>query len=260
MTEPLESLTLNDEVRAFWERQPCGTDPSLVGGYEPMTRPWFEAIERHRYEAEPMVHAVAQFTRYHGKRLLEVGVGAGADHLQWARAGALCHGVDLTDAAIETTRAHLAAYGLSSDLRRVNAETLPFPDDSFDVVYSWGVIHHAEHPERIIVEIRRVLRPGGVFLGMMYGRHSVVALKYWTRYALLRGRPWRSLSDVLWHDVESVGTKAYRVAELERLFAGFAHVKATPIKTVYDTERLPRWLAATVPDAFGWFVGLRANK
>jgi 2-polyprenyl-3-methyl-5-hydroxy-6-metoxy-1,4-benzoquinol methylase len=84
-----------------------------------------------------------------------------------ASAGELCHGVDLTGAAIETTCAHLAAYGLSSDLRRIDAETLPFPDVSFDVVYSWGVIHHAERSERIIVEIRRFLRPGGVFLGMM---------------------------------------------------------------------------------------------
>jgi ubiquinone/menaquinone biosynthesis C-methylase UbiE len=255
-----ERLVLNDEVRAFWERQPCGTEPSLVGGYEPMTPQWFEAIERHRYETEPMIHAVAQFTRYHGKRLLEVGVGAGADHLQWARAGALCHGVDLTDAAIETTRAHLAAYGLSSDLRRVDAECLPFPDDSFDVVYSWGVIHHTEHPERIIAEIRRVLRPGGVFIGMMYGRRSVAALRLWIVYAVARGRPWRSFSDVLWHHVESVGTKAYRVAELEQLFADFTRFKAAPIKTVYDTRRLPRWVAAAVPDAFGWFVGLHAEK
>src|SRR5205085_1465488 len=82
-----------------------------------------------------------------------------SDHLQWARAGCLCHGVDLTDAAIETTRAHLALHGLSSDLRRVDAETLPFDDASFDIVWSWGVIHHSEHPERIIAEIRRVLRP-----------------------------------------------------------------------------------------------------
>jgi ubiquinone/menaquinone biosynthesis C-methylase UbiE len=260
MPETLQSLALNDEVRAFWERQPCGTDPRLVGRHEPMTRPWFEAIERYRYETEPMIHAVAQFTRYHGQRLLEVGVGAGTDHLQWARAGAICFGVDLTDAAIETTRAHLAAYGLSSDLRRVDAETLPFPDDSFDVVYSWGVIHHTERPERIIAEIRRVLRPGGVFIGMMYGRHSIAALKVWARQALARGRPWRSLSDVLWHHVESVGTKAYRVRELEALFADFSHVTATPIKTIYDTHRLPRWLAATLPDAFGWFVGLRATK
>src|SRR5688572_26194570 len=141
----LEMVALNDEVRDFWERQPCGTDPRLVGALQPLTREWFEAVERYRYDVEPMIHAVAQFTRHHGKRVLEVGVGAGTDHLQWARAGALLTGVDLTDAAIETTRARLAAYGFSSDLRRVDAETLPFPDDSYDVVYSWGVIHHSEH-------------------------------------------------------------------------------------------------------------------
>ncbi|MBI3724778.1 class I SAM-dependent methyltransferase, partial [bacterium] len=164
---------LNDQVRRYWEREPCGTSQELTGELEPRSLAWFERVEEHRYAVEPFIHSVAQFTRHHGKKLLEVGVGAGTDHLQWARAGLECHGVDLTDAAIETTRARLAAYGFESELRRIDAESLPFEDASFDLVYSWGVIHHSESPRKIVSEIHRVLRPGGTFIGMMYGRRSL---------------------------------------------------------------------------------------
>jgi ubiquinone/menaquinone biosynthesis C-methylase UbiE len=250
----------NDVVRQYWEKEPCGTSSSLVGAAAVGTREWFEAIEERRYDLEPFIHSVAQFTRHHGKTVLEVGVGAGTDHLQWARAGAECYGVDLTDAAIETTRSRLEVYGFDSTLQRIDAERLPFPDDTFDVTYSWGVIHHSQYPERIIREIRRVLRPGGVFIGMMYGRRSVQAFKLWVRHALLSARPWRSLKDVVWNHVESIGTKAYTVPELRAMFREFGVFEATPIITPYDRRRLPEWLGSVLPARLGWFIALRATK
>ena len=110
---------LNTQVRQYWEAEPCGTGTKIVGEVEIRTREWYERVEEHRYSVEPFIHAVAQFPRHYGKRILEVGVGAGTDHLQWARAGAQCFGVDLTDAAIETTREHLASYGFTSELQRL---------------------------------------------------------------------------------------------------------------------------------------------
>jgi SAM-dependent methyltransferase len=253
-------MSANQNVRVFWEREPCGTDRAVVGDLPAHTREWFEEVERFRYEAEPFIHSVAQFTRHRGQRVLEVGVGAGTDHLQWARAGCECHGVDLTDAAIETTRARLALYGLESDLRRNDAESLPFPSDEFDVVYSWGVIHHSAHPDSIIAEIHRVLKPGGEFIGMMYGRHSVIALRFWVRHALLKGRPWRSVSDVIASYVESPGTKAYTVGELRTLFAAFTTFSAKPIVTVADTSDWPKFVSRFFPDDWGWFITLHARK
>jgi ubiquinone/menaquinone biosynthesis C-methylase UbiE len=252
--------TSNTDVRAFWEQEPCGTARDIVGDLPAQTREWYEQVEQYRYEVEPYIHAVAQFTRHRGKSLLEVGVGAGTDHLQWARAGCRCHGVDLTDAAIATTRGRLALYGLQSELQRMDAETLPFGDNQFDVVYSWGVIHHSAHPERIIAEIHRVLKPGGQFIGMMYGRRSLTALRFWVRFALLKGRPWRSVADVLAHHVESLGTKAYTVRELEGLFARFRDVKARPVITVADTSDWPNAISRFFPDDWGWFITLSAAK
>lgn len=253
-------MTLTDEVRAFWEGTPCGTGGTIVGDAPPLSPVWFQRIEDYRYSAEPFIHAVAQFTRHRGKKLLEIGVGAGTDHLQWARAGLQCHGVDLTQAAIETTRAHLALHGFSSDLRRLSAESLPFTDASFDLVYSWGVIHHAERPEAVLAEVRRVLRPGGMFVGMLYARRSLCALRFWAKHALLGGRPWRSLADVVWHHVESVGTRSYSRREVAALFGAFKQVSLEKILTPHDTVYLPRWLAALMPDALGWNFAIRAVR
>lgn len=250
----------NEQVRLYWEREPCGTSPQLTRGCAEGSLEWFRQIEEHRYRIEPFIHAIAQFTRFRGQRMLEVGVGAGTDHLQWARAGLECHGVDLTDAGIATTRRHLAYYGLSSDLRRADAEHLPFADGLFDLVYSWGVIHHSQSPEKVIREIHRVLKPGGCFVGMLYGRHSILALKKWLRHALLAGRPWRSVEDVIWHHVESAGTKSYTQTELRRLFAEFSRVELLPVITPHDTSHCPQWVSKFFPDDWGWFIGVRATR
>ena len=254
------NMTLNDQVRAFWEKEPCGTGRSVTGGLELGTRAWFEQVERTRYAREPFIHAVAQFTRHNGKRILEVGVGAGTDHLQWARAGCQCVGVDLTDAAIEATRRRLELYGFSSTLQRLDAESLPFGDDEFDLVWSWGVIHHAERPQRIMAEIHRVLKPGGEFRGMMYKRRSLAVFKEWVKHALLEGRPWRSFADVLWNHFESVGTKAYTDGELRALLADFGTVSLQTLMTPYDTQFFPNWLSRRFPAHWGSFIAIMATK
>jgi ubiquinone/menaquinone biosynthesis C-methylase UbiE len=244
-------------VQQYWEREPCGTSSWITGGEAPKTKEWFKAVERHRYEAEPHIFSVAQFTRWKGARLLEIGVGAGADHVQWARAGVECHGVDLTSAAVETTRAHLALHGLRSELRRADAENLPYADETFDVVYSWGVIHHSEHPERIVAEIHRVLRSGGTFIGMLYARRSLVAAKLWVRRALLAGKPFRSLADVVANHMESQGTKAYTPDEVHEMFRAFSSVSVRSIATIYDQKWLGP-LARLVPDVLGWNLAVTA--
>jgi ubiquinone/menaquinone biosynthesis C-methylase UbiE len=253
-------MALNDQVREFWEAEACGTTPEIIGELPSQTREWFEKVEEHRYRVEPFIHSTAQFTRHHKKKLLEIGVGAGTDHLQWVRAGAECYGVDMTDMAIETTRAHLAMYGLTSNLQRMNAEKLPFDDGVFDLVYSWGVIHHSENPEAIIDEIRRVLKPGGLFIGMMYSRHSVVTMKLWIKYGLFRAKPWRSFKDVVWHHMESIGTKAYTISELKRLFAAYSAFTSQPVLTTYDTNHIPARLTEFLPESWGWFITIKAIK
>jgi ubiquinone/menaquinone biosynthesis C-methylase UbiE len=149
---------------------------------------------------------------------------------------------------------------LQSNLQRIDAEILPFEDESFVVVYSWGVIHHSEKPERIIAEIKRVLKPGGVFIGMLYNRHSLVVLKLWVKYGLLKGKPFRSFADLVWNHMESVGTKAYTVPELTSLFSSFREVTAKPVMTIYDTGKIPSALLRLFSERWGWFVALKVIK
>jgi SAM-dependent methyltransferase len=183
----------------------------------------------HRYGLEPYIPGFADFDGAKGKEVLEIGVGLGADHQRFAQAGARLHGIDLTPRAVEHTRARLAAVGLSSDLRVADAEALPFDDCSFDLAYSWGVIHHSPDTPAAVDEIYRVLRPGGTAKIMIYHTHSMVGYMLWIRYALLAGRPGRSLADVYAEHLESPGTKAYTVAEARRLFERYSQ---SDIKTV----------------------------
>jgi len=192
--------------------------------------------------------------------MLEIGVGAGTDHLQWARAGLDCHGVDLTEEAIETTRRRLEIYGLDSDLKRIDAETLPFDDGTFDLIYSWGVIHHSENPQKIIAEIHRVLKKGGSFVGMMYGRYSLQSLRMWFCYALLKGKPWKSFADVLWNHMESIGTKAYTVSELQKMFSIFDNFEGKSITTPAELNHLPSFIKRLIPSSWGFFIAITAKK
>lgn len=194
------------------------------------------------------------------KKILEIGVGVGTDHLQWARAGAHCYGVDLTEAAIEITSVRLSLYGLKSDLQRVDAEILPYADDTFDLVYSWGVIHHSTDPELIVREIRRVLKSQGEFIGMLYNRRSVTAFNLWIKYGLLKGRPYRSFTDIISQHVESKGTRASTISEARKLFKEFTSVSANRIITPYDKNVWPKWLSKFFPDDWGWFMCLHAVK
>ena len=110
-----------------------------------------------------MIFPFADFSHSNGKSVLEIGVGLGADHQQFAQSGAVLTGLDLTQRAVGHTRRRLEAFGLHSSLSIGDAENLPFPDESFDVVYSWGVLHHSPDTQKAVDEAYRVLRYGGVF-------------------------------------------------------------------------------------------------
>ena len=149
----------------------------------------------------------------------------GSDHVGWVRCGARSLiGVDLTPPAVDFTRQHLTSIGLDSDVRVADAEALPFADDSFDLVYSWGVLHHSPDTPQAVREVLRVLRPGGIAKIMVYHKHSLTGYMLWARYALLALRPWRSLRSIYAEHLESPGTKAYTRREFAELCGGFSAV------------------------------------
>jgi SAM-dependent methyltransferase len=244
-----------EAVRDYWEAEPCGSSLSEAG---PGSKEFFDEIETTRYRLEPFIPEFAQFERWRGKRVLEVGVGLGTDFVRFARAGATLTGIDLSEASIELVRSRLALERLDADLHVADAEALPFSDRSFDLVYSWGVLHHTPDTKQALSEIRRVLQPQGEVRVMLYSRRSWTALGVWLRYALLRGHPRRSFAAVIAEHMESPGTKAYTERELRRLFCGFHRVAFTRWITPYD-RRVAGPLVGLAGARFGWFVGIRAT-
>lgn len=207
------------EIARFWNEKSCGE----VYAKGESLREQFLAQEQARYDLEPFIPGFAKFHEGAGARVLEIGVGMGADHIQWARSKpASLTGIDLTERAVEFTKARLACEGLSSDVFTANAEELPMKDGSFDIVYSWGVLHHSARPDRAIQEVFRVLRPGGCARIMIYHKYSIVAFLLWLGYGLRRGQ---SLNRAISQFLESPGTHAYSVSEARKLFAAFSTLR-----------------------------------
>lgn len=212
---------MKKEVTEFWEAEPCG-EAYAVGG---MAYERYETHQSARYRLEPYIERFARFADGKDQDVLEVGVGMGADHLRWARSNpASLTGIDVTRKAVDHSKERLKIWNRSSRLCVADGECLPFADGRFDLVYSWGVVHHTPDTESAVSEIHRVLRRGGTARVMIYHERSVVGALLWLRYALLRGRPWRSLTDVYRDHLESPGTKAYTVKEARSLFAEFDRV------------------------------------
>jgi SAM-dependent methyltransferase len=230
---------LKRRVQAHWDREPCGTR-GLEGDD---LRAAFRQQERERYEVDAHIPEFADFPAARGKRILEIGVGAGTDFIQWLRQGADAFGVDLSVESLALTRQRIAAEGpaihnadayLQDDLppaqRRLqvgDAERLPFADASFDLVYSYGVIHHSPNTTAAIAEIHRVLRPGGEARVMIYHVPSWTGLLLWGVHSAARLRPWISPREAIYRHLESPGTKAYTLAEARGLFSAFASVEVS---------------------------------
>jgi SAM-dependent methyltransferase len=247
--------SLKRRVQAFWDAAPCGSRHTQA---TEGSRTFFDQVEQRRYELEPFIAKYAAFDDARGQSVLEVGVGLGTDLARFARAGAHVTGVDFSERSVELSRRRLALDGLPGDIHVADAEALPFSDDAFDRVYSWGVLHHTPDTGRAAQELIRVLRPGGWLCVMLYARYSWVAFALWARHALLAGKPRRSLSDVVAHHMESEGTKAFTCTELESMFRDLRDLQVEHVGTAYD-RRVVGPLASLTGRHLGWFIVLRGR-
>ena len=261
-------------ARQQWTHDPCGARYGQK--YEFATREFFDEVERHRYqEYAPWMPSVMGFDQFAGKELLEVGCGMGTDLLQFARGGARCTGVDLTPRSIELSRLHFALYHERARFLLADAERLPFADESFDVVYSNGVLHHTPGTPEAVREIHRVLRPGGTARVMLYHRNS---LHYWgaiiINRGILRGQLLRrgcTPEDLLSryaeyseHDARPL-VKVYSRKQAHALFAPFGEVKIQVEQMIRQelgllSPLIPESLFRQLRRKVGWNVIITAKK
>lgn len=260
-------------AREQWSQDPCGA--KYGAKYEFATREFFDEVERHRYQDyAPWMPSVMGFDEFKGRRLLEVGCGMGTDLLQFARGGAVCTGVDLTPRSVEISSLHFGLYGLRADFVLADGERLPFADESFDVVYSNGVLHHTPDTARAVRELHRVLRPGGTAKVMLYHRDS---LYYWTEIilhrGLLRGHFLRghSPAEIMSRYVEYSEhearplVKVYSRRQARRLFEPFREVGAEVEQMIREELKflrplVPEKMFRRLRRSAGWNVIITAKK
>jgi ubiquinone/menaquinone biosynthesis C-methylase UbiE len=256
-----------------WGQDPCGAE--YVREHELGTREFFDDVEKHRYQNyAPWMSRVMGFDKFRGARLLEIGCGMGTDLLQFARGGANCVGIDLTPRSVEITRHRFALYRVPGRFALADGEQLPFASESFDVVYSNGVLHHTPDTAGAIREVRRVLRPSGTAKVMLYHRHS---LNYWFEIILRRGvvggefLRGRSAEEIMSrviefsdHDARPL-VKVYSRKEAGALFSQFSEVA---VEVEQLTREELRFLSPLVSETrleklgrqIGWNVIVTAKK
>lgn len=182
-------------VQDFWQHHACGD--ALVGGLKERFggdyEKFFSDYDEFRYTMEDHLPTCFDALGVSGKRVLEIGLGQGADAESLIRRGAIWSGVDLTAESVERVRTRLTLRDLPfTELQQGSVLDLPFPDDSFDMVFSHGVLHHVPEINQAQREIHRVLRPGGELVVMLYSRWSLnylVSIAGVRRAALLAAYP-----------------------------------------------------------------------
>jgi len=253
-------MDIKEKMKEYWDYNPCGTKGFNLSNLN-VEDSW--SMIRKRYKLEPFIHEYAQFSKWQGKEVLEVGCGAGSDLIMFSFNKANIMGIDLSPESAEIARTRLGLHNLSARVMVADAECLPFEDNTFDFVYSWGVLHHTTNTNMAIKEIHRVLKPHGHSCVMLYHKKSLVALQLYLRYGLLSRNT--NINQIIFQHHESVGTKAYTITQAREMFGTFKEVKVSIRITPYDLrywkdKYLPSWACNLIPRRFGWFLIVEVVK
>jgi SAM-dependent methyltransferase len=245
------------EIAGYWNTR----SPQVwYSRHDPMTLPWFNELAYERYHKYyRYLPEVAEFDAHAGEAVLEIGVGVGTDLASFAKGGAIVSGVDLTENAIATTRRNFECRKLPYDTLQVaDAERLPFASASFDVVYSFGVLHHTPRTDRALAEVHRVLKPNGKAIVMLYSRGWKHYFKRVFINGILRGQLLsQSYQDVINRNTEVHGdsplTYVFTREELDDLFEPFGEVDVQRYRmgeyfdyAPYGTVQVPDFVANQV--------------
>jgi len=266
-----------DDVRAYWNRRPCNIRHSTapIG-----TREYFDQVEARKYLVESHIPVFADFARWKDKRVLEIGCGIGTDTINFARAGAKVTAVDLSSESLDLARKRAEVFGFEDriDFHEVNAERLSeyIAPETYDLIYSFGVIHHSPHPEKIIAEIRdHFVGPDSTLKLMVYNRNSWKVL--WM-LLLEKGRFWDLDKIIAKHSEAQSGcpvTYSYSRSSVKGLLGdGFEvedsfvdHIFPYQIEKYIKHEYEKEWYWQMMPDSvfrrferlFGWHLCVTAK-
>jgi 2-polyprenyl-3-methyl-5-hydroxy-6-metoxy-1,4-benzoquinol methylase len=249
---PLQDVQAANQ--AWWTDHTMSYDWNDKIARTPLSAEWFEDADRRfihgarlfAHDREPFDRLIP-FGDLKGKRVLEIGCGMGLHSELMARSGAELTSIDLSPTSVDATTRRFALKGLRGDVRQMDAETLAFPDGTFDFVWSWGVIHHSAHTGRVIREIHRVLKPGGECRVMVYNLAGMPA--YLTMMLEYSWKFWRgkSLDECLWATTDGFTARYYSRDMLSDIFSIFFEpVSVTTYGQDADAAPLPAKLRRAV--------------
>ncbi len=238
------------EVQSFWNAHPCGDH--IVGGlrqeFADDYEKFFTAYDKWRYQQEGHIPACLDRFDWQDKKVLEIGLGQGAESEQLIRRGARWSGLDLTAESVARVGARLALRDLPyDDLKQGSALEIPYPADSFDHVFSHGVLHHIPDILTAQKEIHRVLKPGGTLVAMLYARKSLnfqVSIRMVRRavlataYPLRNVVPFKGMLRQHLHNAEQVGLKSY--LDIETFTHRNTDGPLNPFARVYSAPEVER--------------------
>ncbi len=190
--------------RSWWTENTMSYDWKDKVAHEPLSRAWFDEIDtrfidaaRHFAHSDKPFGAIIPFDRIAGKKVLEIGCGMGLHTELMARAGADVTALDISPKSVAATRARLGLKGLAADVREVDAETIGYQDE-FDLIWSWGVIHHSSRTGRVLRNLYNALKPGAQLRFMVYSLDGAEAYAVMMSRYMLGFWRGRSLDELLW--------------------------------------------------------------
>ncbi len=213
--------------KSWWEKHPMRYDWLEEIPYPEYSKEFYGEIDRRFFEdankylpiEKIPFDGMIDFGSLADKTVLEIGVGNGSHAQLLAKYSKDFVGIDLTEYAVKSVSERMKVFGIeSADIRLMNAEALEFEDNSFDFVWSWGVVHHSANTQQILKEISRVLKPGGTFKSMVYYR------SYWGYYVfgvisgIFNGHFFRgcSLHEAVQKTTDGAIARYYSAAEWEK--------------------------------------------
>jgi len=267
-------MNVIEQVREYWDNRPCNIrhSPKCVG-----TREYFDEVEARKYFVEPHIPGFAQFERWKGKKVLEIGCGIGTDSINFARAGADLTAIELSEKSLEICKSRFEIYGLRARFYSGNAEELSsfLPLESYDLIYSFGVIHHTPRPEKVFEEIKKYCNPDSEIRIMLYSKWSWKV--FWIILEYGKGALWRADELIRTYSEAQTGcpiTHYYSFKEICQLMKDFeivemhkTHVFSYKIDKYINYEYEWVWYFRWMPNSlfrwlehyFGWHTLITAK-
>lgn len=268
-----------DVVRNYWNRQPCNIKHStkILGSKE-----YFEDVTTRKYFVEPHLPMFADFASVQNKKILEVGCGIGTTTMSFVQHGATVTAVDLSEKSLELAKTRAEVYAVTDKVTfyQANAEQLSqyIPKEQYDLIFSFGVIHHTPNPELVLTQLNGFLKPGGKIKLMVYHRYSWKVLGIILKYG--KGRFYNAKKIIARYSEAQTGcpvTYTYTKAEIKQLLAKYGfeteeikvhHIFPYKIKDYIQYRYVKNWYFRYMPKKlfeflegkFGWHLCVEAKK